>query len=101
MPPQMKAIYVPSPDVAAHVIEGETVLIPTVSGTGGDDGEFFRLNRTGYAVWGKLDGNRDLSAIIRELAAEFEAPEQVIQADVFRFIVELHRRRMIRRQPPD
>jgi hypothetical protein len=95
MTSQLRAIHRASEHVACHLIEGETILVPTAPGIGGNDGEFFRFNRTGHAIWSKLDGKRDLATIIQELSIEFDAPEDMIRRDVLKFIRELLDRRMI------
>ncbi|MBF0524963.1 MAG: PqqD family protein [Deltaproteobacteria bacterium] len=95
MSSQLSAINRVSEHVACHLIEGELIIVPTVSGVGGDDGEFFRMNRTGHSIWCKLDGKRDLAAIIQELSEEFDAPKEVIQPEVLKFIGELLERKMI------
>ena len=54
-----------------------------------DKGEFFSLSGTAVAIWRKIDGTRDRSALNRELAAEFDVPEQQVAADVDEFLERL------------
>lgn len=54
-----------------------------------DKGEFFSLSGTAVAIWRKIDGTRDRSALIRELAAEFDVPEKEVAADVDEFLERL------------
>jgi hypothetical protein len=47
-----------------------------------DNGEFFALSGTAAAVWRLIDGKRDRSALLAELADQFAADEKQIEADV-------------------
>ncbi|HSA96511.1 MAG TPA: PqqD family protein [Acidobacteriota bacterium] len=87
--------YGPSEDVVVREIEGEIVIVPLTSGIGDLEDELFTLNETGRAIWSRLDGRRRLDAVVRELMAEYDAPENVIQEDVIGLLQELLDRRMI------
>ena len=54
-----------------------------------DKGEFFSVSGSGVAIWRLIDGTRDRAALNRDLAAEFDAPEQQIMADVDEFLARL------------
>lgn len=54
-----------------------------------DSGEFFSLAGTAAAIWRLIDGTRDRAALVEALAAEFEADEEVIAADVDDFLAGL------------
>jgi hypothetical protein len=47
-----------------------------------DNGEFFALSGTAAAAWRLIDGKRDRSALLAELAAQFTADEMQLEADV-------------------
>jgi hypothetical protein len=87
--------YSPSDDIVVREIEGETIIVPLVSGIGDIEDELFTLNETGRAIWEKIDGTRPLAAVVRDLAGEFEAPPGTIEADVVGLLEELLERRMI------
>lgn len=87
--------YRPSEDVVVREIEGEIVIVPLASGIGDIEDELFTLNETGRAIWARLDGTRPLAAVVRELAAGYDAPAGVIQEDVVGLAQELLDRRMI------
>lgn len=87
--------YRPSEDVVVREIEGEIVIVPLASGIGDLEDELFTLNETARAVWAKLDGTRPLAAVVRELLAEYDAPDGVVQEDVVGLLQELLDRRMI------
>jgi len=87
--------YGPSEDVVVREIEGEIVIVPLASGIGDLEDELFTLNETGRAIWSRLDGRRPLDAVVRELSAEYDAPEDVLREDVVGLLQELLDRRMI------
>jgi hypothetical protein len=90
--------YVPSEDVVASEIEGETVLVPLVSSIGDVEDEICALSGTGQAIWRKLEGTRPLGRIAAELAEELAAPVEEIERDVLGFVGELVARRMVVRK---
>jgi len=90
-----EAPYAPSDDVVARQIEGELIIVPSAAGIGDGEDELYTLNETGKAIWGKLDGQRTLDDVVRELAAEFDADESTIAADVVGLVEELVRRNIV------
>jgi hypothetical protein len=88
-------VYRPSEDVVSRKIEGETIIIPLVSGIGDLEDDLYTFNETGQAIWEKLDGKRNLQTIIAELSDEFQAPVEEVQQDVMGIIQELARRKII------
>ncbi len=88
-------VYAPSSEVVAREIEGELILVPLCAGIGEADDDLFTLNETGKATWARLDGRRPLRDVIRSLAEEYEAPEDVIQSDVLGLLDELLKRKMV------
>jgi hypothetical protein len=91
----MDAEYVPSEDIVAREIEDELIIVPLVSGIGDMEDELYTLNKTGRAIWDKLDGKRSLRDLSEELSVEFEAPEGEIEKDVMGLISELVKRGMV------
>jgi hypothetical protein len=87
--------YVLSDDIVARKIEGELIIVPLGSGIGDMEDELFTLNETGKAVWEKLDGQKSLKDIAKELIVEFEAPEGEIEKDVVGLVQELLKRKMV------
>lgn len=92
---QMDAVYAPSDDVVAREIEGELIIVPLVAGIGDMEDELFTLNETGRAIWSKLDGERNLSAVISALAQDYHAQPGEIDGDVLGLVGELLKRRML------
>ena len=94
----LDAIYTPSEDVVFRDIEGELIIVPLTWGVGGMEDEqdaIFTLNEWGRAVWERLDGQRSLRAVAADLAAEYEAPLEEIEADVVGLVGELASQRML------
>jgi len=89
------AAYGPSGDIVAREIEGEVVIVPLASGVGDMEGELYTLNETGRAIWRKLDGTKKVREIAAELSEEFEAPPEVLEADVAGLLAELLKRKMV------
>ena len=54
-----------------------------------DTGDFFSLSGTAAAAWRLIDGSRDRPDIVAALAAEFDADNGRIAADVDAFLLEL------------
>jgi len=91
----LDATYVPSEDIVAREIEGELIIVPLVAGIGNIEDELFTLNETGRAVWDRLDGQKSLEEVVKDLSTEFEAPEGEIEKDVMGLTEELLKRRII------
>lgn len=90
----LKGSYVPSENIVAREIQGELIIVPITSGIGDDD-DIFTLNKTGRAIWDRMDGKKSLNDIAQELAVEFEGLEEEIKKDVLGMAEELLKRKMI------
>lgn len=64
-------------------IDGEVVVMEL------DHGDFFSLTGTAVAIWHKIDGTRSRSALIAELAEEYDRPQGEVSADVDAFLAQL------------
>ncbi len=53
------------------------------------------LNPVGSAIYGLLDGTRDLDAIVRAVVAEFDVDEATARKDVEDFLADLRERGML------
>jgi hypothetical protein len=60
-----------------------------------DNGEFFALSGTAAAAWRLIDGKRDRSALVAELADQFAADEKQIEADVDELLARLIKNKLI------
>ena len=84
-----------SNDVVAREVEGEFLIIPIASGVGDMEDELYSLNECGKAIWDKLDGAKDLAAIIKELIEEYDVSADEMQEDVQNFVSELLKRKIL------
>jgi hypothetical protein len=89
------AAYRPSDDLVVREIEGQLILVPIGAGIGDMEDELYALNNTARAVWAKLDGTTTLAAVVDELAREYAAPPDEVDADVVGLLGELLERRMV------
>jgi len=55
----------------------------------------FEVDATAAAVLGLCDGERDLAAIVGELAARYNAPKDVIEKDVVVMLGDLEAKRVL------
>ncbi len=67
----------------ATEVDDELILLDLAGG------ELFSLSGTGRAIWDAVDGSRDTGAIGKEVAAQFDATLQVIEAETAAFLGEL------------
>jgi len=91
----LNSICSPSEDVVAREIEGDMIIVPLVSGIGDADDELYTLNESGKAIWQKLDGQKTLSVVAKELIDVFSSDESEIEKDVLGFASEMVNRGML------
>jgi hypothetical protein len=84
-----------SDDVVARLIEGQLLIVPLVSGVGDLEDELYTLNETGRAIWEKLDGNRTIDEVAREMAREFDVAEEAVRLDVINLVEDLLGRKIL------
>ncbi len=91
----IKKVYVPSEEVVAREIQGEFIIIPITADAADSEEAIFTMNKTGKAIWDKLDGKNTLDNIAEKLRKEFKAKPEEIEKDVAGFTRELLKRKMI------
>ncbi|MCP4753986.1 MAG: PqqD family protein [Proteobacteria bacterium] len=94
-PFDLNTIYIPSENVVARDFEGELLIVPITAGLEGEEDALFTFNETGRIVWDRLDGERSAKDLVGELAAEYKAPPDEIEADVVDLMKELSLRNII------
>lgn len=75
------SVYKKADNIVTRKVMDETLLVP-ISGDLASMDELYTLNDTGTFIWQALDGNRTLAEIERQLEQEYDAPEEVIRADL-------------------
>jgi len=91
----LNSVYRPSEDVVGRDIQGELIIIPITSGIGDLEDEIFTLNKHGRAIWDKLDGEKTLKEIAKELSLDFAGSLEDIEKDVLGLTRELCKKRML------
>ncbi len=72
-----------STNVRSTVTDEGVVLLDVSSG------KIFQSNPVGARVWIKLQEGSPLSKIVDEIAAEFNAPREQVEADVLEYVTSL------------
>jgi hypothetical protein len=68
-------------NIVTRKVMDETLLVP-ISGQLASMDNLYTLNETGAFIWQALDGTRSLAAISEMLEERYDAPAEVIAADV-------------------
>ncbi len=92
---RLDKIYAVSEDLVARKVQGEFIIIPLSSGISKANEELFTLNRSGQAIWEKINGKRTLAKIIEQLCKEFSASRPKITKDALGLVDELSKRKMV------
>jgi hypothetical protein len=83
--------FVPKPDVIFRALGTEAVVLNLESGT------YFGLNSVGTRIWMLLE-QHDLSGTLEQLAAEYDAPRERIEADVLALVDSLEGKGLLERR---
>ena len=75
--------------VLVQEAHGKTVLLRM------EDGAYFTLEEVGAEVWRLCDGERDFEAVVAAVCELFDAPADVIRADVRAFVDEMVSERLL------
>lgn len=76
------------PSLVARNIAGEVILVP-IRQNAGDLDSVYTLNETASFVWERLDGQRTLREIKRELLDAFEVDEPDAERDLIELLEQL------------
>ena len=88
-------VFKPSDDLVVREIDGQLLIVPIATGIGDLEDELYALNDTARFLWTRLDGRRTVADLADELAREYGAPRDEVEADVAGLIGELLKRRMV------
>jgi hypothetical protein len=75
-------VYALPDDRVAQELDGELILVPVGAAVGKVGYVALGLNETSRAIWARLDGRRTLRMVAADLASEYAAPAEAIEADV-------------------
>jgi hypothetical protein len=84
--------FTASPDVAASVHENGLVLLHVSTG------HMFASNRTGARIWSGVKERQPAETIAREISTTYQIDRLTAQSHVERFLVELERQNLVRRE---
>lgn len=77
-----------NPDMTTRVFDGETVLIPLYASS--KDADFiYVLDDIGTAVWGLVNGKRDIGAIQEALLEEYDVSPERLRKSVTTLVRDL------------
>jgi hypothetical protein len=72
-----------SPEATFQVVAGEAILIHL------NTGSYYSLNEVGTDFWNLLDGQRTIAECADLIAADYDAPRDVVLADLLELAGEL------------
>jgi hypothetical protein len=78
---QLAGVFRHGDNIVTRKVMDETLLVP-ISGDLASMDELYTLNDTGAFIWQALDGTRTLAEIGKQLEQEYDAPVEVIEADM-------------------
>jgi hypothetical protein len=76
----------------------ETVIDDEIVVMSLESGDFFSMTGTGRAIWLAIDGDKDQTGLIADLAQSHDCPADAIAADVDGFLASLERAGLIVRR---
>jgi methyltransferase-like protein len=85
----MTLVYRKKDDLLTRRIAGETIVVP-IRGKLADMQNIFAVNAVAEFIWERMDGQRTLDQIAREVAEHFEVGEGQARSDVLEFAGELN-----------
>ena len=85
----LDTVCLPSEDVVAREIEGDTIIVPLVSGIGDADDELYTLNETGRAIWHCSTERGRCRDVVSALTDRFDATPSLVEGDVLGFVDEM------------
>ena len=84
--------FTPSPDVASSVHEGGIVLLNSCSG------QMFASNGTGARIWSGLKERHSMEMMVSDISNDYQIDSIMTREHVERFLGELERRQLIKRE---
>ncbi|WP_420208560.1 PqqD family protein [Candidatus Electronema sp. JC] len=81
MKAQPADVFRQAENIVTRKVMDETLLVP-ISGQLASMDNLYTLNETGAFIWQALDGVRSLAEISEMLERQYDAPAEVIAADV-------------------
>ena len=77
------------PEATHQTVEDEAILINLTTGA------YYSLNDTGTMFWELLDGQRTIADCAEMIAAEYDAPAEMVEADLLELATEFEQEGLI------
>ena len=78
-----------NPDIAYEKVGEESILLSLTSGA------HYTLNDTGTMFWDLIDGKRTIAVCAAEIAIEYNAVPEIVEADLLELAVEFKSEKLI------
>lgn len=78
-------VYAKTPGFVEKQIGEDTILVP-ISNQVAQMSEVFTLNELGTFIWQRIDGNKNIQAIVDDVLNNYDATEQIVISDVSDFV---------------
>lgn len=75
-------------------IDGESILIPIGEASEHLNG-MIHLTPTAAFIWKEVDSSNSLEEIIQKLMGKYEVTEEIARRDVYGFLAEFYKRKMV------
>lgn len=82
---QVTDVFQHADNIVTRKVMDETLLVP-ISGELASMDNLYTLNETGAFIWQAMDGTRNLAEIGEMLEQQYDAPAEVIAADVLEVV---------------
>ncbi len=79
-----------SDNIVTNEIDGELVMVNI------DMGKYYGFDNIGTKVWELIEEETKIADIIKKLLEEYNAPEEIIEKDVLKFLTKLEEERIIK-----
>jgi hypothetical protein len=93
----LDSLLLRSPDVVFRNVAGEAVLVPIRKNVGDLD-SIYTLNEVGACVWERLATPQTLGQLVEFIGETYEAPHDLLVAELSEFIHNLLTRKLIQLQ---
>jgi hypothetical protein len=60
-----------------------------------DNGEYYALDEIGSRVWELCDGTRSIADVVVAICEEYDAPAEIIEADVLELVEDMVREKLV------
>jgi hypothetical protein len=77
--------YIKETDIVTRDIAGETIIVP-VRNNVGDLNSIYTLNEIGTMIWQLIDGQKNVSQIIKKICMAYDVSPEEAEKDTLEFL---------------